>query len=64
MAEGSWYKLSDNNRENKEIMIVGNERKAYPLSKNSSIVKNMKEVKQIRIYVKPADREKVDTLLK
>jgi len=56
-AEGLWYKLNADDKENKEIMIINNDRKAYPLSNDSSIVKNIGEVKQMRIYVKSGDRE-------
>ncbi len=57
-ASGLWYKL-DTEEENKEIMIIkGRDREASPLSTYSSIAKNMDEVKQIRVYVKPEDKEK------
>jgi HD superfamily phosphohydrolase len=56
-SEGLWYKLADGRNGDKEIMIImGEDRVARPLSKFSSIVKNMGEVKQIRIYVRPEDR--------
>jgi hypothetical protein len=51
-SEGLWYKLADGRNGDKEIMIMGEDGVARPLSKFSSIVKNMGEVKQIRIYVR------------
>lgn len=57
-ASGLWYKL-DTEEESKEVMIIkGRGREASPLSTYSKIVKNMGEVKQIRVYVKPEDKEK------
>lgn len=57
-ASGLWYKLNTE-EESKEIVIIkGLNREVSPLSTYSSIVKNMGEVKQIRVYVKPEDREK------
>ncbi|MBE0448574.1 MAG: HD domain-containing protein [Actinobacteria bacterium] len=57
-TSGLWYKL-DTEEESKEVMIIkGLNRKASPLSNYSSIVKNMGEVKQIRVYVRPEDRDK------
>jgi len=38
------------------MIIMGDDGVARPLSKFSSIVKNMGEVKQIRIYVRPEDK--------
>lgn len=56
-SEGLWYKLADGRNGDKEIMIIMSEDGvARPLSKFSSIVKNMGEVKQIRIYVRPEER--------
>lgn len=63
-AEGLWYKLNVDDKENKEIMIINDDGKAHPLSNDSSIIKNMEEVKQIRIYVKSGDREKAEEVLK
>ena len=59
-----WYKFNVDDKENKEIMIINDDGKAYPLSKDSSIVKNMGAVKQIRIYVKSGDREVAEEALK
>lgn len=60
VVEKPWYNDND-----EKIMIINKEKnRTYPLSENSFIVKNMKKIKQIRIYVKPEDREKVDALLK
>jgi hypothetical protein len=56
-SEGLWYKMADGRNGDKEIMIIiGDDGVARPLSNFSSIVKNMGEVKQIRIYVRPEDR--------
>ncbi len=63
-AENLWYKFNVDDKENKEIMIINDDGKAYPLSKDSSIVKNMGAVKQIRIYVKSGDREVAEEALK
>lgn len=49
----------------KEIMIIsGEEEGARPLSYFSTIVKNIGEVKQIRIYVKKEDRKRAKEALK
>lgn len=49
--------MADGRNGDKEIMIImGDDDVARPLSNFSSIVKNMEEVKQIRIYVRPEDR--------
>jgi len=62
-ASGLWYKLNTD-EESKEIMIVkGENREVNPLSDYSSIVKNMGEIKQIRIYVKPEDKDKAAGVL-
>lgn len=64
-AEGLWYRLNIDEKENKEIMIISNGiRKARPLSQFSTIVRNMGEIKQIRIYVKPEDRRKAEEALR
>jgi len=60
MIEKSWYK----NNEEKIMIINKKTKRTYPLSENSFIVKNMMKITQKRIYVKPANREKVDALLK
>jgi len=61
---GLWYKL-DTEEESKEVMIVkGQDRKASPLSNYSSIVRNMGEAKQIRVYVRPEDKEKAVGVLR
>ncbi len=64
-SERLWYKLGDSKNGDKEIMIIsGEEKSARPLSYYSSIVKNMGEVKQIRIYVKPEYRIRAKEALK
>ena len=64
-SERLWYKLADGRNGDKEIMVImGEDRAARPLSNFSSIVKNMGEVKQIRIYVKPEDRMKAKEVLR
>jgi uncharacterized protein len=55
-ASDVWYKL-DTKTESKEIMVIDNN-SVKPLSEYSNIVKNIGEIKKIRIYVKPGDREK------
>lgn len=61
-ATSLWYKINSDETDNKEILII-KDKKAYPLSKESSIVKNMKEIKQIRLYVKPRDKDKAKEVL-
>ena len=52
-------------KENKEIMIITNgNRIVRPLSEFSCIARNMGEVKQIRIYVKPEDRQKAEETIR
>ena len=64
-AEGPWYRLNVDEKENKEIMIISNKSTtARPLSQFSSIVRNMGEIKQIRIYVRPEDRKQAEEVLK
>jgi hypothetical protein len=65
-SEKLWYKLNDNKNGDKEIMIIesGNEKNANPLSNLSSIVKNIGDVKQIRIYVWPQSRAKAEEVLR
>ena len=59
-----WYKLNGDDEEDKEIMIIsGKEKKARPLSELSPFVHNLKEVKQLRIYVKFDDKEKANEVL-
>jgi uncharacterized protein len=61
-ARKSWYKLNNKDDRLTEIMIV-NDGKAKPLSNYSLIVKNMKGVNQIRLYVRHDDRERARGLL-
>lgn len=59
-AEKSWYKLDPN----EEIMII-DEGKPYPLSERSYFIKNIKEIKQIKIiYTEPKDIEAAENVLK
>ncbi len=62
-AKKSWYTLNKEEEKFTEIMIV-KDGKAKPLSAYSLIVKNMKDINQIRLYVKPEDRKKGEDLLK
>jgi HD superfamily phosphohydrolase len=63
-AEKPWYKLNGDDEEDKEIMIInGKDRKARPLSELSSLVSNMKGIRQLRIYVKFEDKEKAKEVL-
>jgi uncharacterized protein len=61
-AQKSWYKLNDPKEKFPEIMII-KDRKARPLSDYSLIVKNMKDVNQIRLYVKPNDRDRAKGII-
>lgn len=65
-SEKLWYKLNDSKNGDKEIMIIASGRKksASPLSNFSSIVKNIGDVKQIRIYVWPQSRAKAEEVLR
>ena len=66
-SEKLWYKLNDSKNGDKEIMIIasGREKSASPLSNFSSIVKNIGDVKQIRIYVCwPQSRAKAEEVLR
>ncbi|WP_028845456.1 hypothetical protein [Thermodesulfovibrio thiophilus] len=62
-ATNSWYKFNSDREQKKEIFVIkdGN---PYPLSRESSIVRNMQEIKQIRLYVKPDDKTKAKEVLK
>jgi len=63
-SERLWYKLGNSKNGDREIMIIsGDEKNARPLSHFSSIVKNVGEVKQIRIYVRPEDRIRAKEVL-
>lgn len=65
-SEKLWYELIDSKNGDKEIMVIaaGSERSARPLSYYSSIVNNIGDVKQIRIYVWPQDRAKAEEVLR
>jgi len=64
-SEKLWYNLSNSENGDKEIMIVSRKNgSARPLSGYSSIVKNIGDVKQIRVYVKPEDRSKAEGVLR
>lgn len=65
-SEKLWYELIDSKNGDKEIMVIapGSERTARPLSYYSSIVNNIGDVKQIRIYVWPQDRAKAEEVLR
>jgi len=62
----SMFELIDSKNGDKEIMVIaaGSERSARPLSYYSSIVNNIGDVKQIRIYVWPQDRAKAEEVLR
>lgn len=62
-AEKSWYDLNGNGDGRKEIMIINCENKVRPLSEYSNIVKHIGTIKQVRIYVKPEDREKAKKII-
>jgi len=62
-ASGLWYR-TNGGEENKEIMIItGKSRQGRPLSEFSTIVKNIGEIKQIRVYVKSEQRRKAEEVL-
>jgi len=63
-AEQSWYQFASKESGKGESMIVKKDKKALPLSLYSKIVKNMGEVKKIRVYVKFKDRKKAKELIK
>ncbi|HOT06260.1 MAG: deoxyguanosinetriphosphate triphosphohydrolase-like protein [Methanosaeta sp. PtaB.Bin039] len=64
-SEKLWYNLNNSKNGDKEIMIVSRrERSPRPLSYYSNIVKNIGDVKQIRIYVKPGDRLRAEEVLR
>ncbi len=65
-SEKLWYALNDSKNGDKEIMVIAlaSEGSARPLSSYSSIVKNIGDVKQIRIYVWPQDRAKAEEALR
>lgn len=62
LADKVWYDLSKDEL-GKEIMVVPDKRIASPLSGYSRIVEGLNESRQIRIYVKPQDREIAKTIL-
>jgi HD superfamily phosphohydrolase len=59
-SERSWYKV-----DNTDIPVVTEDAKRVvrPLSYYSPIVKKMEAMRQVRLYVKPEDREKAEQLL-
>jgi len=61
-AKKSWYKLNDPGEKFTEIMII-RKRKARPLSDYSLIVKNMRDINQIRLYVKPEDKQRAKGII-
>ena len=64
-SEKLWYNLTNNKDGDKEIMIVSKkDGSARPLSYYSNIVKNIGDVKQIKIYVKPEDRTRAEKVLR
>jgi len=61
-ATKSWYELNADDKEEKEIFIIQAD-EVYPLSRESSIVRNMQEIKQIRLYVRPEDKDRAEEVL-
>jgi hypothetical protein len=59
-ADKNWYKTG-----NVDISVVSDltPGKVFPLSERSSVIKGMKANNQVRLYVRPEDREKAQTLL-
>jgi HD superfamily phosphohydrolase len=64
MAMNVWYKLNKDERGREEIMIIGRDKSTTPLLKYSRIVKNLGISRQIRLYIKPEDREKAEKMIK
>lgn len=58
-----WYDTNRHEKGNKEIMIVTKDQSTSPLSERSPIVKNIGDVRQIRLYVKPEDRERAEKMV-
>ncbi|MCK4348747.1 MAG: HD domain-containing protein [Thermoplasmatales archaeon] len=59
-AEGLWYKLKGSEEGTTEIRIIQDDGKIQPLEDLSSVVRNIGEIKKIRIYVKPREKEKAE----
>jgi len=64
MAMNVWYKLNKDERGREEIMIIGRDKSTTPLLKYSRIVKNLGISRQIRLYIKPKDRENAEKVIK
>ncbi len=56
----SWYKANIE----EEIMAIDKEGNPTPLSEKSKVVKNLEEFDEIRLYVKPEDREEAKKIKK
>lgn len=56
----SWYKPNID----EEIMIIDKEGNPTPLSKKSKVVRNLEEFDEIRLYVKPEDRDEAKKIKK
>lgn len=56
----SWYKANIE----EEIMTIDKEGNPTPLSEKSKVVKNLEEFDEIRLYVKPEDREEAKKIKK
>lgn len=64
-AEGSWYKVNSDESRKIEIYIKDKQKNELkPLSTYSNIVKNMKDIKQVRLYVLLQKREEAKKRLK
>ncbi len=64
MAMNVWYKLNKDERGREEIMIIGRDKSTTPILKYSRIVKNLGISRQIRLYIKPKDRENAEKVIK
>lgn len=64
MAMNVWYKLNKDERGREEIMIIGRDKSTTPLLNYSRIVKNLGISRQIRLYIKPKDRENAEKVIK
>ena len=63
-AKSVWYKMNEEKGDNKEIMIIDTPKGGpKPLSAYSRIAKNIGTINQLRIYVKPEDRDTAKEIL-
>lgn len=63
MAKNVWYKQNKDKGGREEIAIIGKDKSARPLSEYSKLVKNLGELRQIRLYVKLKDRDEAEKII-